>query len=349
MALQGRPDGAEEDAEPRRRVRTEAQFLKCLNTACGKTLFVKEIEKNFYCCPSCGHHFRVGSRARVDMTLDPGSWVEMFNNLQSLDPLNFKGKRPYSERLAESQKKTGLKEAVICGEGTIEAQLLVFCVMDMYFIGATRGSVVGEKITRAIEHATTKRLPIVIVCCSGGARMDEGVLSLMQMAKTSAAIERHYKAGLPYVSVLTDPTLAGVSASYAFLADIILAEPKAMIGFTGARVIQDTIKVKLPEGFQEAEFLLKHGQVDKVVPRDQIRGTLASILNFWLDGNGRSARPQRAAEPPASTAPEASANGAAKNSGRRQPVHSKSAKSGKSAKGGPKKTARKKGIKKGAR
>jgi acetyl-CoA carboxylase carboxyl transferase subunit beta len=188
--------------------------------------------------------------------------------------------RSYQERVRDAQLKTGLKEAVVCGEGVLDGRRIVLAVMDFAFIGASMSSAVGEKITRAIEHATAHGLPIVIFCASGGARMDEGILSLMQMAKTSAAVHRHNEAGLPYVTVLTDPTLAGVSASFAFLPDIILAEPRAMIGFTGARVIEQTLRVKLPEGFQEAEFLLAHGQVDKVVARKDMRTTLARLLSY---------------------------------------------------------------------
>ena len=280
MALSGRRQHPELGGERRRRVQTEGHFRKCDNRACGQTLVVKELEKNQYCCKHCGHHFRIGSRKRVEITLDPGSWIEYFEEIEPVDPLEFKGKRSYLERIKESMEKTGLKDAVICGEGQLEGQRLVFCAMDFQFMGGTMGSVVGEKIARAIEFATQRRWPLVMVCCSGGARMDEGVLSLMQMAKTSAALQRHHAAGLLYISVLTDPTLAGVSASFAFLADVILGEPKAMIGFTGARVIEQTIKVKLPPGFQEAEFLLKHGQIDKVVPRKEIRATLAQILSY---------------------------------------------------------------------
>jgi len=275
-------DGKEPAAGPerRRRVQTEGQFIKCPGRQCGQLLFVKDIEKSFHCCKHCGHHFRIGSRKRVEITLDPGSWTEIVNNLESLDPLEFKGKRSYLERIKESQDKTGLKDAVICGEGKIEGVDLIFCAMDFQFMGGSMGSVVGEKITRAIEHATHRGWPVVIVCCSGGARMDEGVLSLMQMAKTSAALERHNQAGLTYIAVLSDPTLAGVSASYAFLADIIIGEPQAMIGFTGARVIEQTIKKKLPEGFQTSEFLLKHGQIDMVVARKDMRATMARLLAY---------------------------------------------------------------------
>jgi len=267
-----------------RRVQTEGQFVKCPYRTCGQSLFVKDLDKYFSCCKHCGYHFRIGRNKRLDLTIDPGSWVEHFDNLESLDPLQFKGKRSYLERIKEAQQKTGLKDAVACGECTIEGLPLVMCAMDFQFMGGSMGSVVGEKIARGIEHATARRLPLVIVCCSGGARMDEGVLSLMQMAKTSAALQRHNVAGLTYIAVLSDPTLAGVSASFAFLADVIIGEPQAMIGFTGARVIEQTIKKKLPEGFQTAEFLLKFGQIDLVVARKDMRATLAKLLTFVSGG-----------------------------------------------------------------
>ncbi|MCW8132890.1 MAG: acetyl-CoA carboxylase, carboxyltransferase subunit beta [Planctomycetota bacterium] len=283
--------------ERKRRVQTEGQFIKCPNRSCSQSLFIKDIEKNFHCCKSCGHHFRVGSRRRVEITIDPGTWVELFDHLESIDPLQFKGKRSYLERIKESQEKTGLRDAVICGEARIEGIPLVFCAMDFQFMGGSMGSVVGEKIARAIEHGTKNGWAVVIVCCSGGARMDEGVLSLMQMAKTSAAIERHNAAGLAYITVLSDPTMAGVSASYAFLADVIIGEPKAMIGFAGARVIEQTIRKKLPEGFQTAEFLLKHGQIDMVVPRSEMRGTLAKILRYATVQRQETPRTAKARSP----------------------------------------------------
>jgi acetyl-CoA carboxylase carboxyl transferase subunit beta len=266
-----------------RRVQTEGQFRKC--DACGASLFVKEISRSLDVCTGCGHHFQIGAPRRLEITLDPDSFKELFADLESLDPLQFKGKRSYIERVRDAQKKTGLKDAVVCGEGCIEGHSIVIAVMDIRFISASMGSVVGEKITRAIEHATATRRPIIIYCCSGGARMDEGALSLMQMAKTSAALHRHDAAGLLCVTVLTDPTLAGVSASFAFLGDVIIAEPKAMIGFTGARVIEQTIKKQLPQGFQESEFLLEHGQIDKVVERKNLRSTLAKLVEY---ANGRS-------------------------------------------------------------
>jgi acetyl-CoA carboxylase carboxyl transferase subunit beta len=302
-----------EPTPPSRRVQTEAQFRKC--DACGETLFVKELSKTLEVCKVCGHHFQIGSARRLEITLDPDSFKEIDANLEPLDPLDFKGRRPYRERLKDAQRKTGLKDAVVCGEGTIEGIAVVIAVMDIYFIQASMNSVVGEKITRAIEHATKLGRPVIIYCCSGGARMDEGVLSLMQMAKTSAALYRHHHAGLTCIDVLTDPTLAGVSASFAFLGDVIIAEPRAMIGFTGARVIEQTIKKQLPEGFQESEFLLEHGQIDMVVERKNLRSTLARILSYVgphkasdkssSTSNGRHAHDSDANAPRVRTAPHA--------------------------------------------
>jgi acetyl-CoA carboxylase carboxyl transferase subunit beta len=282
-------DESQSKSNGARRVQTEAQFRKC--NSCGETLFVKELQKALDVCKICGHHFQIGALARIDLTLDPGTFHELFDEIEAEDPLQFKGRRSYLERIREAQQKTGLKDAVICGEGAVAGLDVVVAVMDFQFIGGSMGSVVGEKITRAIEHATATRKPVILVCCSGGARMDEGAFSLMQMAKTSAALYRHDQAGLLCITLLTHPTLAGVSASFAFLGDIIIAEPKAMIGFTGARVIEQTIKKKLPDGFQESEFLLEHGQIDMVVERKNIRETLGKILGF--------ARPQKVLRPAA--------------------------------------------------
>lgn len=268
----------ESDTAFSRRVQTEGVFRKC--DACGESVPVMSLRRNLDVCTVCGHHFQIGALRRIEFTLDPGSFCELFGHLEALDPLEFKGKRSYLERVRDAQRKTGLKDAVVCGEGKIQGQDVMVAVMDFQFIGGSMGSVVGEKITRAIEQGTAARRPVILICCSGGARMDEGVLSLMQMAKTSAALYRHDQAGLACITVLTHPTLAGVSASFAFLGDIIIAEPKAMIGFTGARVIEQTIKKKLPEGFQESEFLLEHGQIDMVVERKNLRDILSKILSF---------------------------------------------------------------------
>lgn len=276
-------DGAQDpnlDSRASRRVQTEGVFRKC--DSCGESVTMLAVRRNLDVCPLCGHHFQIGALRRIELTLDAGSFHELFGNIEALDPLEFKGKRSYLERVRDAQRKTGLKDAVVCGEGKILGQDVVVAVMDFQFIGGSMGSVVGEKITRAIEFATSTCRPVIIVCCSGGARMDEGVLSLMQMAKTSAALYRHDEAGLVSICVLTHPTLAGVSASYAFLGDFLIAEPKAMIGFTGARVIEQTIKKTLPEGFQESEFLLQHGQIDMVVTRKTLRETLAKIVSYSM-------------------------------------------------------------------
>ena len=301
-----RPDSTE---APSRRVQTEGVFRKC--EACGDSITVMALRRNLDVCPvaGCGYHFQIGALRRLEITLDPGSFRELFGGLEPLDPLEFKARRSYVERLREAQRTTGLKEAVLCGEGRIHGQELVLAVMDPFFISGSMGAVVGEKVTRALEHATAKGQPAILFCCSGGARMDEGVLSLMQMAKTSAALQRHDQAGLVCITVLTHPTLAGVSASFAFLGDIIIAEPKAMIGFTGARVIEQTIKKKLPEGFQEAEFLLKHGQIDMVVSRKNMREMLAKLLAYvpqrpaWKAGTAGTRR----TEPPVEAAAAAEA------------------------------------------
>jgi acetyl-CoA carboxylase carboxyl transferase subunit beta len=232
---------------------------------------------------------------RLEMLIDEDSFTEFFVDLQSCDPLGFKGKRSYLERIKESQKKTGLSEAVICGTVKLDGKPFVAAVMEFSFMGGSMGSVVGEKVTRAIELATKKKLPMVAVCCSGGARMDEGVLSLMQMAKTSAAIQKHRAEGLFYFTILTDPTMAGVSASYAFLGDLIIAEPGSMIGFAGARVIEQTMKVKLPKTFQSAAFQLEHGQIDKVVERKELRRTLSLLLDF-ADTKSKKRKAKKAAK-----------------------------------------------------
>ncbi|HEY3324428.1 MAG TPA: acetyl-CoA carboxylase, carboxyltransferase subunit beta [Planctomycetota bacterium] len=290
------PKGREDGETNGRRVQTEGVFKKC--DACATVLAVMALRRNLDVCPSCGHHFQINARRRLEVTLDPDSFHELFTGLEALDPLEFKGKRSYLERVKEAQRKTGLKDAVICGDGKIQGLDVVIAVMDFQFIGGSMGSVVGEKITRTIERGTETGRPVILICCSGGARMDEGVLSLMQMAKTSAALYRHDQAGLCCFTVLTHPTLAGVSASFAFLGDVIIAEPKAMIGFTGARVIEQTIKKKLPEGFQESEFLLEHGQIDMVLERKHLRETLAKLLAFATNRPARKTATPLRIEPP---------------------------------------------------
>jgi len=244
----------------------------------GDTLFTKEIEDNQMVVPSSGHHFPIGARERLAKLMDEGSFTETDVNVRSADPLGFVDSTPYPVRLKKYEKSSGLPEAVICGVGQIHGIEVAVAVMDFRFCGGTLGSATGEKITRAIETALRKKIPCIIFSTSGGARMQEGILSLMQMAKTSAALGRLAEAKLPYISVLTHPTTGGVSASYATLGDVILAEPGALIGFAGPRVIKDTTKQSLPPGFQTSEFLLKHGLVDQIVKRTEMRDRLRDIL-----------------------------------------------------------------------
>ncbi len=254
-------------------------WQKC--SVCGTLTYTKDLKVNFGVCPSCGHHNPMSATERVQMLVDPGSWQALDEDLMSGDPLGFVDQKPYPERVRAYQEKTKLKDAVITGLGDIQGMPLALGVMDFGFMGGTMGSVVGEKITRLVERATQEHLPLVIFTASGGARMQEGILSLMQMAKTAAALRRHRDGGHLYVSVLTHPTTGGVTASFATLGDLILAEPKAMIGFAGRRVIEQTIgSAKLPEHFQTAEYLLEHGQIDAIVPRTEIRKTLARLLRW---------------------------------------------------------------------
>jgi len=259
-------------------------WMKC--KSCNEIIYRKVIERNLQVCPKCNYHFPIPARRRIECVADPGSFLEYDAYLTSADPLEFKDSRRYPQRIKESQESTGLKDAVLSGEAKIKGQPVMLGIFDFDFMGGSLGSVVGEKITRLIERAIEKRVGVVIFCASGGARMQEGILSLMQMAKTSAALARLNEARIPYIAVLTDPTTGGVSASVAMLGDVIIAEPKALIGFAGARVIMDTIRVELPEGFQRAEFLLQHGMIDLIVERKDLRQTLASLLDM-LDGQKR--------------------------------------------------------------
>jgi len=254
-------------------------WTKC--RGCGAIIYNKTLEENCKVCPKCNYHFTLSWQERVNLLFDKDSFIELNANIESMDPLEFKGPKSYKEKLNEAQKATGLKEAAITGEAKIEGKSLIFGLTDSSFIMGSMGSVVGEKITRAAEYATSKRLPLVIISASGGgARMYEGMISLMQMAKTSAAISKHQKEGLLFISVLTNPTMAGVMASFASLGDVIIAEPKALIGFTGPRVIEQTIKQRLPEGFQSSEFLLEHGFIDMIVPRKELRERLYKIMSY---------------------------------------------------------------------
>lgn len=247
---------------------------------CSVLTYTKDLRANQMVCLECGHHARVYSDERIRQLIDANTWKTFDDGLYAVDPLGFRDRKPYSDRLRETQEKVKLADAVQTGIGQIEGAPLALGVMDFRFMGGSMGSVVGEKLTRLIERATREQLPVVIVCASGGARMQEGMLSLMQMAKISAALERHRQQHLLYIPVLTHPTTGGVTASFAMLGDIILAEPKATIGFAGRRVVEQTIREKLPEGFQTAEYLLQHGFVDVIVPRTQLKKTLAQLIRL---------------------------------------------------------------------
>ncbi|HEV8130787.1 MAG TPA: acetyl-CoA carboxylase, carboxyltransferase subunit beta [Acidobacteriota bacterium] len=261
-----------------RRVKTEGLFLKCED--CKAIIWKKDLEANFQVCPKCDYHFKISARRRLQSLLDEGRYQEFDADIRSSDPLGFVDRKPYRERLRAMEKQTGEKEAVINARGRLGGAPVVAASMEYSFIGGSMGSVVGEKITRTIETALAERCPLVIVSASGGARMMEGALSLMQMAKISTALARLDESAVPYISVLTDPTTGGVTASFAMLGDLIIAEPKALIGFAGPRVIEQTIRQKLPEGFQRAEFLLEHGMLDAVVHRRDLRDFLVQALKF---------------------------------------------------------------------
>lgn len=253
-------------------------WTKC--PSCGEVIHNLALSENLQVCPKCDHHMNFGSSDRIDSLVDADTFVEMDAEMSSVDPLGFKGVTTYADRLQSYKQKTGLVDAIITGEGRIHDHRVGLGVMDFNFLAATMGSVVGEKVTRIIEHSTKNKMPVILVCASGGARMYEGMLSLMQMAKTSGALALHAQANLPYITILTNPTTAGVMASYASLGDIIIAEPKAMIGFAGPRVIRETTHQTLPSDFQTAEFLEKHGLVDLIVSRDKMRDTLGNILGY---------------------------------------------------------------------
>jgi acetyl-CoA carboxylase carboxyl transferase subunit beta len=253
-------------------------WTKC--PSCGDMLFNKQLEKADRICPNCDHHFRLSAEARLRMLLDPGSFRERDPGLQSVDPLGFVDQKAYPDRIATAQSQTGLRDAAIRGTGTIEGQAVSICVMDFGFMGGSMGAVVGEKVARAAEDALAERIPLIVVAASGGARMQEGTLALMQLAKTVAVLERVRVARVPYISVMSDPTTGGVFASYAVLGDVNLAEPNALIGFAGARVAAGTIAQELPSGFQRSEFLFEHGFIDRIVERPALRGEIAALLRF---------------------------------------------------------------------
>jgi acetyl-CoA carboxylase carboxyl transferase subunit beta len=266
------------EAPKEKRVHTEGLWAKC--ESCKQTLWKKDLEANLLCCPNCNYHFKMGSRPRLAMLFDDGLYEERDSSLTSADPLDFKDTKPYRERLAKAQKATGMNDALITGEGTLEGRRVIVCAMEFQFIGGSMGAVVGEKIARAIDRCVEKKMPLVIVSCSGGARMMEGAISLMQMAKISAGLAQLEEARKPYISILTDPTTGGVTASYAMLGDLNIAEPRALIGFAGPRVIEQTIRQKLPDGFQRAEFLLEHGMLDAIVPRKELKAYLGRVLGI---------------------------------------------------------------------
>ncbi|HEV1286117.1 MAG TPA: acetyl-CoA carboxylase, carboxyltransferase subunit beta [Bryobacteraceae bacterium] len=273
--------GVEATAEADKRVRTEGLWLKC--ESCGQIIWKKTLDENMQVCPKCEHHFRLDARARLGMLFDEGSYEELDSELVSTDPLHFEDSKTYARRLEAMQQATGLADALISGAGTLEGRRVQICSMELKFIGGSMGAVVGEKITRAIERGLAKREPVIIVSASGGARMQEGAISLMQLAKISAALMRLDEARVPYISVMTDPTTGGVTASFAMLGDLNIAEPGALIGFAGPRVIEQTIRQKLPAGFQTSEFLLDHGFLDAVVKRSEMKSYIGRSLSFFCD------------------------------------------------------------------
>jgi len=256
----------------------EGLWVKC--PGCAQIIYNKDLDKSQQVCPKCAHHFRISAADRLRSLFDDGEWTEHFPNLRSNDPLKFTDTKPYRDRLRATIAKTGVNDAVIVATGTLDGLGVVIAAMEYSFIGGSMGVVVGEKITRAIEMALERRQPAIVISCSGGARMMEGALSLMQMAKVAAALARLDRARLPFISVLTDPTTGGVTASFAMLGDLNIAEPKALIGFAGPRVIEQTIRQKLPEGFQRSEFLLEHGMLDLIIDRREMKATIARALRF---------------------------------------------------------------------
>lgn len=263
-----------------RRVRTEGMWTKC--SSCRAIIWKKDLEANWEVCPKCEHHFRLGARRRLELLLDDEQYIEHDADLASSDPLKFSDTKPYAQRLKDAQHKLGMKDAILTVEGRMNGRPVVCCSMEFGFIGGSMGAVVGEKVARAIERSLAQKVPLIVVSCSGGARMMEGAVSLMQLAKVSAALGRLDEARVPFISLLTDPTTGGVTASYAMLGDLNIAEPGALIGFAGPRVIEQTIRQKLPDGFQTAEFLLEHGFLDAVVSRKELKPYIGQALDFFL-------------------------------------------------------------------
>jgi acetyl-CoA carboxylase carboxyl transferase subunit beta len=266
-----------------KRVKTEGLWVKC--EGCRQIIWKKDLEENMNVCPKCDRHFRIDARTRLAQLLDGNQYATFDGDIGSTDPLKFVDLKPYWSRLKQAQEDTGLRDAVINAQGKLMGRPVVLSVMEYAFIGGSMGAVVGEAITRAVERAAESRMPLIIVSASGGARMMEGVISLMQLAKISAALARLDKAKVPYISLLTDPTTGGVTASFAMLGDLNIAEPGALIGFAGPRVIEQTIRQKLPPGFQRSEFLLEHGMLDAVVPRKELKPYIARALEFMVSGS----------------------------------------------------------------
>ena len=257
----------------------EGVWTKCKN--CQEIIYAKEVQRNLNVCPKCDYHLRIGARERIDLILDEGTFVEMDAKMRSVDFLDFKDTKKYKDRIKAAVKKAGDGDAVICGEGNLDGLPVVVAVFDFSFMGGSMGSVVGEKITRVIEKGLDTNAPVLIFSSSGGARMQESIMSLMQMAKTSAALAKLKAAGVPFISVLTDPTTGGVTASFAMLGDLNIAEPRALIGFAGPRVIEQTIRQTLPEGFQRSEYLLEHGMIDMIIPRKEMKQKLSQLLRIF--------------------------------------------------------------------
>jgi acetyl-CoA carboxylase carboxyl transferase subunit beta len=268
---------------------------------CEEVVFLKQLKENLKVCPKCSYHHPMTAIERIDLLTDAGSFKEIDKSIESVDTLKFEGVASYTDKLASNKKKTGMNDAIICGTAALDGKPMALGVMDFRFLGASMGSALGEKVTRLTETATKKGLPLVIVTASGGARMYEGMLSLMQMAKTSGALERHAEAGLPYIVIMTHPTTAGVTASFASLGDLTIAEPGALIGFAGPRVIKDTTQAVLPEGFQTSEFLMKKGMIDRIVNRDQLRAELSLYLDYFKSACGEKT-PKRTSGKAAPTA-----------------------------------------------
>ncbi len=279
MAWFQRKKASDAVVEKKKTKMPEGVWTKCKN--CQEIIYAKEILRNLNVCPKCDYHFRISARERIDLILDEDSFVEMDANIRSVDFLEFKDTKKYKDRIRDAIKKAGDGDAVICGSGTIDGLATIVGVFDFSFMGGSMGSVVGEKLTRAIEKGIEAKAPVMIFSSSGGARMQESILSLMQMAKTSAALAKLKKAGIPFISILTDPTTGGVTASFAMLGDINMAEPRALIGFAGPRVIEQTIRQTLPDGFQRSEYLLEHGMVDMIVPRSEMKARLSQILRIF--------------------------------------------------------------------